>query len=132
VLVAQPPGSPAPARRDPLQALAEDTGAGVVVSGSYYLQGQTLYFQAKISDAVQRKLIYALDPASGAVATPLEAIDTLRQRVMGALATKFAMLYDIRQQRPPTDATAHGAGGRAGPGFCHPSAVRGVPAPSPR
>ena len=102
VLVAQPPGAAATTHSDPLQALAEDTGAGIVVSGSYYLQGETLYLQARISDAVGRKVLYALDPASSASTKPLEAIDALRRRVMGALATKFDMPYDIRQQRPPT------------------------------
>jgi tetratricopeptide (TPR) repeat protein len=103
VLLAQPPGSPAPARRDPLQALAEETGAGIVVSGSYFLQGQTLYLQARISDEVHRKLLYALDPASSSVATPLDAIDDLRRRVMGALATSFGPAAGsmLQQQRPP-------------------------------
>ena len=103
VLVAQPPGSPAPAHRDPLRALAEDTGASIVVSGSYYLQGQTLYFQAKVSDAVRGALLYALDPASGAVATPLEAIDNLRRGVMGALAAALERRSGITwgEQRPP-------------------------------
>ncbi len=103
VLVAQPPGAPTPARRDPLLALAEDTGAGIIVSGSYYLQGQTLYFQGKISDAVRRKLLYALDPASGPVATPLEAIDTLRRGVMGALATTLGPAPGsmVAELRPP-------------------------------
>ena len=102
VLVAQPPGGPVTTRLDPLQALAEDTGAGIVVSGSYYLQGDTLYFQATISDTVHRKLLYALDPTSSAVATPLTAIDDLQRRVTGALAIKFESPYDIRLQRPPT------------------------------
>ncbi|MFH1176511.1 MAG: serine/threonine-protein kinase [Acidobacteriota bacterium] len=103
VLVAQPPGSPAPSVQDPLRLLAEDTGAGVVVSGNYYVQGLTLYFQARISDAIKRKLIYALDPASGSVAAPVEAIDTLRRGVMGALAASFEARQDITfQQRPPT------------------------------
>ena len=102
VLVAQPPGVPATARLDPLQALVEDTGAGIVVSGSYYLQGETVYFQATISDVIHRKLLYALDPTSSPAATPLAAIDDLQRRVMGALATKFESPYEIRLQRPPT------------------------------
>ena len=103
VLVAQPPGSPAPARRDPLQTLAEETGAGMVVSGSYYLQGERLYFQARISDAVHRKLLHALDPASSAVTTPLAAIDALRRGLMGALATSFGpSVGRALQQRPPS------------------------------
>jgi serine/threonine protein kinase/tetratricopeptide (TPR) repeat protein len=102
VLVAQPPGRPVSARLDPLQVLAADTGAGIVVSGSYYLQGETLHFQAAISDTAHRKLLYALDPTSSAVATPLDAIDDLQQRVTGALATRFESPYEISLQKPPT------------------------------
>ena len=103
VLLAQPPGPSAPAHRDPLRALAEETGAGIVVSGSYYMQGQTLYFQARISDAVHRKLLYALGPASGAVAAPLAAIDDLRRGLMGALATSAGpSVGRTLQQRPPS------------------------------
>jgi tetratricopeptide (TPR) repeat protein len=101
VLVAQPPGSPAPARRDPLQSLAEETGAGVVVSGSYYLQGQTLRIQAKVTDAVHGKLKYSLDPVNGPVTAPMEAIDGLRQRVMGAIAVSAAADLEFRELRPP-------------------------------
>ena len=101
VLVAQPLGSPAPARRDPLQSLAEETGAGVVVSGSYYLQGQTLRIQAKVTDAVHARLKYSLDPVNGSVTAPMEAIDGLRQRVMGAIAVSAAADIEFRELRPP-------------------------------
>jgi tetratricopeptide (TPR) repeat protein len=101
VLVAQPPGLPAPARRDPLQSLAEETGAGVVVSGSYYLEGQTLRIQAKVTDAVHGRLKYALDPVNGVVTAPMEAIDGVRQRVMGAIAVSAAADLEFRELRPP-------------------------------
>ena len=101
VLVARPPGSPEPARRDPLRSLAEETGAGVVVSGSYYLQGQTLRFQAKVTDAVHGRLMYALDPVAGPVTAPMEAIDGLRQRVMGAIAVSTRAELEFAELRPP-------------------------------
>jgi tetratricopeptide (TPR) repeat protein len=69
-----------------IQALAQETGAGIVVSGSYYLQGDSLYFQGRITDAIAGRLLLALEPVSTSSATPLEAVEALRQRVMADLA----------------------------------------------
>jgi serine/threonine protein kinase/TolB-like protein/tetratricopeptide (TPR) repeat protein len=71
-----------------LQALARETGAGVVVSGSYYLQGDTLYVHARITDATTGQVLLALDPVSASSALPLAAVEELRQRVMAGLAPR--------------------------------------------
>jgi DNA-binding SARP family transcriptional activator/TolB-like protein len=69
-----------------LQALARETGAGIVISGSYYLQGDTLYLKGRITDAVAGRLLLALEPVSASSDTPLDAVEALRQRVMAGLA----------------------------------------------
>jgi tetratricopeptide (TPR) repeat protein/tRNA A-37 threonylcarbamoyl transferase component Bud32 len=70
--------------------LAEETGAGIVVWGAYYLaDARTVQFQAQITDARDGKLLRALEPVGSSVDSPLVAVETLRQRVMGALATIF-------------------------------------------
>jgi DNA-binding SARP family transcriptional activator/TolB-like protein len=69
-----------------VQALARETGAGIVVSGSYYLQGDSLYLQGRITDAIAGTLLLALEPVSTSSSTPLEAVEVLRQRVMAGLA----------------------------------------------
>jgi tetratricopeptide (TPR) repeat protein len=74
------------ARVDPLEALAEETGAGLVVSGAYYAAGDGLQFLAQITDARQRRLLRALEPAGGEGEAPAAAIDVLRQRTLAALA----------------------------------------------
>jgi tetratricopeptide (TPR) repeat protein len=102
VLYVQPAGAPRAAGADPIRALAKETGAGTVVSGAYYLQGDTLRFQARITDAVHGTLLQALDPVSGTRSAPLEAIDALRQRVMGAVAASLEAVHEMgTQQRPP-------------------------------
>ncbi len=93
--------SAAAAARDPIRALAEASGAGTVVSGTYYLQGDTLRFQAEITDAVHGTLRHALDPVSAHRSAPMEAIDALRQQVMGAMAVDWGSDYSIVVQRPP-------------------------------
>ncbi len=80
-----------------LRLLAEETGAGTVVSGAFYRLGDSLQFQARIVDARRRKLIGAIDPVAGPVERPLEVIEALRQRVLGTLAAHF-------------DATVHAGG----------------------
>ena len=103
VLYVQPAGGRGAAGPDPLKELAKRTGAGTVVSGTYYLQGDTLRFQARVTDAKHGRLLLALDPVSGPRNAPLEAIDALRERVMGAVASTLEAVHDMgTQQHPPS------------------------------
>jgi TolB-like protein len=102
VLYVQPAGRKPSAGADPLRALARETGAGTVVSGTYYLQGDSLRFQARITDASHDRLLVALDPVSGPEGAPMEAIDALRERVTGAVASKLEAVHEMAtQQHPP-------------------------------
>jgi DNA-binding SARP family transcriptional activator/TolB-like protein len=76
---------PAGAEPDP-RPLARETGAGTAVSGSYYRQGDSLHFQARISDVATARVIAAIGPVSSAVDAPLDGIDEVRERVLAALA----------------------------------------------
>jgi len=73
------------AELDP-RRVALETGAGTAVTGSYYLQGEALHFQAQITDVTTARVITAVGPISSSVASPLEGIDQLRDRVLDALA----------------------------------------------
>ncbi|MFZ5789047.1 MAG: protein kinase domain-containing protein [Acidobacteriota bacterium] len=87
---------------DPLRALAGQTGAGTLVSGAYYLYGDVLQFQATVTDAAGARVIRALDPVSGRADAPMEAIESLRQQVMGAVAANLDAVHDLgAQDRPP-------------------------------
>lgn len=66
--------------------ISHETYAGKVVTGTYYLQGETLQFHSKVHDALKGKLLHALEPVSGSIENPVETIDNLRQQVMGQLA----------------------------------------------
>jgi tetratricopeptide (TPR) repeat protein/tRNA A-37 threonylcarbamoyl transferase component Bud32 len=74
--------------RDPVRALAEETGAGTVVSGAYYGQGDSLHFQVQVTDARAGKLLGALD-MTGTRESRAGAIEQLRERVLGVLAVSF-------------------------------------------
>jgi serine/threonine protein kinase/tetratricopeptide (TPR) repeat protein len=82
-------GKEGPQSMDYLQALAEAVDAGTVVSGSYYLSGDKLSFQANITDINDKKLLFSIKPVKGLKESPTAAIDTLKQEIMGALAVYF-------------------------------------------
>jgi tetratricopeptide (TPR) repeat protein len=75
--------------RDPLQAFAAETGAGTVVSGTYYLDGDSLQFQADVTEAARGVSRVAVDPVRGAASEPMRVVEALRQRVLGSLAVSF-------------------------------------------
>ena len=84
-----PPGKSAPGtpeENERLRAAAREAGAGTLVSGAYFLQGKTLSFHARVSDMSNGKLIKALDAISGAAEEPIQTIDLMKQKVLGALA----------------------------------------------
>ncbi len=73
-----------------VQALAERLGAGTIVSGSYYRQGDSLRFQTRITETRTGRLLDALDPVGGAVEDPLGGVAVLGGQVAGAIAARFA------------------------------------------
>ncbi|HEY0673741.1 MAG TPA: hypothetical protein VGD27_15795 [Longimicrobiales bacterium] len=82
--------------------LARRTQSAIVVSGSVYLQQDSLVFQGEISDGASGKMLRPLQPIKTASSNPTAAFEDLRERVMGALAT----LLDA--DLPPTSSlTSH-------------------------
>lgn len=69
--------------------LARQVGAGTVLGGSYYRQGDTLHFEAQLVDAATGRLILALQPVDGSRREQTRVIELLRQRVMAGFATVF-------------------------------------------
>jgi tetratricopeptide (TPR) repeat protein len=61
-----------------LVALADETGARIVVSGSFYREADQLRFQAEISDAETGELLHAPEPARAPVDSPSVALEPLR------------------------------------------------------
>ncbi|MBA3340702.1 MAG: protein kinase [Gemmatimonadaceae bacterium] len=84
--------------RNPLAMLAEETGAGIIVSGAYYLTGERLTFQTQLSLAsagfwerllrkdVRVRLRTSLVPVRVHLDSTQSAIAEIRDRVMGALS----------------------------------------------
>ena len=72
-----------------LQALAKATKAGKIIHGDYYLRGETVQFHVWVQDMAAGKTLLALEPVSGPGADPAPALETLRLRLMGGLASIF-------------------------------------------
>jgi len=84
---------------DPVARLAQETGATHAVAGTYYRSGDVIQFHAQIIDTsndVKRRQHVAIEPVEGPYDRPGEAIDVLRQQVMGAIAS----IIDPRIEQP--------------------------------
>ena len=68
---------------------ARELGAGTVVTGSYYKIGDTLQFDVRLIDARNAEVLQVLESVKGPASDPTGAIDLVRQRTLGALATRF-------------------------------------------
>lgn len=69
--------------------IAAQNEAGVLITGSYYLQGENLFFRASIMDAEQKKLIEAPSPVKGLSKTQEVVLERLNSQILGALAVHF-------------------------------------------
>jgi len=69
------------------RTLAEETGAGILVSGAYYKESDRLIIHARITEARTGTLLRGLDPISGPASQPMAVVDQLRRRALGALAS---------------------------------------------
>lgn len=96
---------------DPLRALAEETGSGTVVSGSYYLFGEDVHIQMQITNAASGDALDQLDPIIVPRSEPAPGLELLRARVMGSLALNFNDLLEghAAQAESPPDYEAYQA-----------------------
>jgi serine/threonine-protein kinase len=78
--------SPTDLQVDALTRRARSLGASRVVSGEFYLIGDSLQFQAQLTDASDGEVLGAVSTSTSARGEPMTAINTMRSRVMGALA----------------------------------------------
>jgi tRNA A-37 threonylcarbamoyl transferase component Bud32 len=98
----------APAATHSLAGLAAAAKAGLVISGAYYRQGDSVRFEADFTDANAGKRTQSVGPVTAPVANPLDGVERLRQRVTASLATmldpRLAALSTRTNQPPSIDA----------------------------
>jgi len=70
-------------------ALAQETGAGIVVWGTYTLTGDSLEFLLRADQLSDGILLGSVGPLMGHRDDPMPVVDALRQRAMGLLASRL-------------------------------------------
>jgi DNA-binding SARP family transcriptional activator len=70
---------------DPL-SLARRDSAGMVIHGSYYLSGDSVWFQAAIMDVASGRMRRSFDPVGAPVERATDALEALRERIAGGLS----------------------------------------------
>ena len=83
-----------------LRGPAGETRSGLVVSGTYYLMGDDLRFQAQLMDMTRGEIVYSAPAVTGSRDSPGVVIEALRQKVLGAVAWYFVR-DDFRMSTPP-------------------------------
>ncbi len=71
------------------RTLAMATGAGVVVSGRYYLEGNALLIRAEVYDAIANSVVYEIRPAAAPRERAADALEKTKQRVADAVAALY-------------------------------------------
>ena len=78
--------------RDPVTALADETGAHIVISGTLYRDGDQLRIQTSVTDASDReqaRLVGSIEPVIGPADDVTALLDEVRGRLLGSLATSL-------------------------------------------
>jgi serine/threonine-protein kinase len=72
-----------------IRALAAETGAGTVVSGAYYREGDSVRFHVQIIDAARGTVRRGVEPVGAARRAPTQAAEALRRRLTAVFDTLF-------------------------------------------
>jgi DNA-binding SARP family transcriptional activator len=88
---------------DRVRRLADDSGAGTIVSGAFYAQGDVLTCAASVADASRMTILRALQPIAAPRRPPFEVVEQVKEQVV----TEVAVLLDTRVShtratRPPS------------------------------
>jgi tetratricopeptide (TPR) repeat protein len=90
---------------DRVVTMAELARAGTVVSGTVYLNGDSLQIEALVTNVRSQRVIADVVSPRVPSSEPLAAVESMRERVAGALATTFdgaISQYADVMERPPT------------------------------
>jgi TolB-like protein/tetratricopeptide (TPR) repeat protein len=93
-----------PDSSDPVRALARETGATLVVTGSLYRDHDTLTIQAQLANAADGRLVGAVEPLRIPENNWVRAVQEVRTRLMGLLQLSLDDRI-LRGEPPPTYAS---------------------------
>ena len=88
--------------------LAQGLGAGTVLWGSYYRRGDSLEFEAQLTDTRSGQILVPIQSAAGPAADPSTAIERLRGHAMAALAWHFdPKIEEVQNSNRPSNYEAY-------------------------
>ena len=91
-----------------LDAMARETGATMVVSGSYYRTGGTLHLQARLTDASLTTLLRPVETVSVPIDSVEKGVATIRERVLASMAPLLDSTTHFRFANTPPSYEAYG------------------------
>jgi tetratricopeptide (TPR) repeat protein len=89
---------------DPVRRLANATGAGLIVSGSFDVQGQALWVRTSLTDATANKPCYTVSPIEVPREKATEAVKLVQQQVLDTVAARYFNPWQnllLEETRPP-------------------------------
>ncbi len=89
-------------RGDLLARIADVTGATKVVTGAYYSTGDSIRIESEMVDAASRTSVDAIRSVTAPAAKVMQAIDSLRHRVLGAVAQMTGLREPMAYSAPPS------------------------------
>lgn len=91
-------------RVDPVMSAASETGAGVILTGTYTLERDSLRFVTQITGVGERSFGTALEPIAASIEARSRALETLGRRAAGAVAVALdeRMAPVAAEQTAPT------------------------------
>jgi hypothetical protein len=84
---------------DPI-ALARQVGAEKVIRGSYYLSGDSVWFQAGVMDVASGRMLRSFDPVGAPTERAIDALEALREHIAVGLSP---LVNAFGQGPPPVD-----------------------------
>lgn len=101
--------SEAPPGADPLPWLTRSTGAGLAVTGSYLLSGDSVEIRAHLEDTGEGQVVASFEPARAPRSEPTGALTRVRQQVVGCVAARMDPDYQSFTSGPPPSYDAYRA-----------------------
>ncbi len=102
VLAVSAPGTPgASMLPDDFPRLSPDIAPSMIISGAMYRTGDSIRFDAQITDARARRVFRVIDPVLASAAEPMIGIELLRQKLLATLALSLdvRLTSSVRDQR---------------------------------
>jgi serine/threonine-protein kinase len=87
--------------------IGAEAGAGLVVTGSFYREGDRLLLRGEITDCAARRPPRPIDPVQGPIAEPSRVVEQMRKRTQGVLARLVDDNQWIPQDLEPPDYLAY-------------------------